>query len=93
MLKIVEKYSLKPHNTFGIDARCRRFVEYSSVSEACEVARLIREGSDPLLIIGGGSNLLLTKDFDGLVVHSTLQGVSALVQGDDVIVTAGSGGG
>ena len=50
-------YSLLQHNTFGIDAKCRRFVEYCSVEEAQEIARQLQE---PYLLIGAGSNLLLT---------------------------------
>ena len=65
-------YSLLQHNTFGIDAKCRRFVEYSSVEEAQEIARELQE---PYLLIGAGSNLLLTKDFEGTVVHSSLKGI------------------
>ena len=65
-------YSLFAHNTFGIDVKCRRFVEYSSVEEAQEVARQLQE---PYLLIGAGSNLLLTQDFDGTVVHSTIKGI------------------
>lgn len=65
-------YSLFAHNTFGIDVKCRRFVEYSSVEEAQEVARQLQE---PYLLIGAGSNLLLTQDFDGTVVHSMIKGI------------------
>ena len=65
-------YSLLQHNTFGIDAKCRRFVEYCSVEEAQEIARRLQE---PYLLIGAGSNLLLTKDFEGTVVHSALKGI------------------
>ena len=65
-------YSLLQHNTFGIDAKCRRFVEYCSVEEAQEIARQLQE---PYLLIGAGSNLLLTKDFEGTVVHSALKGI------------------
>ena len=65
-------YSLFAHNTFGIDVKCRRFVEYSSVEDAQEVARQLQE---PYLLIGAGSTLLLTQDFDGAVVHSTIKGI------------------
>lgn len=60
------------HNTFGIDARCRRFVEFSSVVEASEVARTLEA---PYIIIGGGSNLLLTRDYEGTVVRSAIRGI------------------
>lgn len=65
-------YSLLAHNTFGIDAKCRRFVEYSSVEEAQAVAKLL---DGPYLLIGAGSNLLLTEDFNGTVVHSAIKGI------------------
>ena len=69
-------YSLKAHNTFGIDAKCSRFLEYESVDEAMEVAKILRETATPYIIIGGGSNLLLTKDFEGIVAHSAIKGVA-----------------
>ena len=78
-------YSLLAHNTFGIDAKCRRFVEYSSVEEAQAVAKLL---DGPYLLIGAGSNLLLTKDFDGTVVHSALKGIETQ---SDSRIRCGSG--
>ena len=71
-----ENYSLKAHNTFGIEAKCSRFLEYESVDEALKVAKILRESATPYIIIGGGSNLLLTKDFEGIVVHSATKGVA-----------------
>ena len=67
-------YSLLPHNTFGIDARCSRFLEYENAIEAQQVAKILRDASLPYIIIGGGSNLLLTRDFPGIVVHSAVKG-------------------
>ena len=78
-------YSLLAHNTFGIDAKCRRFVEYSSVEEAQAVAKLL---DGPYLLIGAGSNLLLTKDFEGTVVHSALKGIETQ---SDSRIRCGSG--
>lgn len=78
-------YSLLRHNTFGIDARCSRFLEYDTDDEARQVARLLRP---PFLLIGGGSNLLLTRDFPGTVVHSAIRGIRPL---DGGRVRCGSG--
>ena len=72
---IKDNYSLKEHNTFGIDAKCSRYLEFSSVSEAQEVAATLRAEATPYIIIGGGSNLLLTQDYAGIVVHSACKGV------------------
>ena len=73
-MRDIKDYSLKAHNTFGIDAKCSRFLEYESVDEAMEVAKILRETAIPYIIIGGGSNLLLTKDYEGIVVHSAVKG-------------------
>ena len=78
-------YSLLSHNTFGIDAKCRQFMEYSSVEEAQEIALQLQQ---PYLLIGAGSNLLLTADFDGTVVHSALKGIE---RQSDTTIRCGSG--
>jgi len=83
-----KNYSLLRHNTFGIDAKCKRFIEYSSVEEAQQVARTITDADLPLLILGGGSNLLLTGDYNGTVLHS---GIRFLEQTDECHVRCGSG--
>ena len=75
-MRDIQDYNLKEHNTFGIEAKCRRFLEYESVDEARTVAKILRESATPYIIIGGGSNLLLTKDFEGIVVHSATKGVA-----------------
>lgn len=74
-MKDFRDYSLKAHNTFGLDARCSRFLEYSTADEACAIAAVLRSSDTPYIIIGGGSNLLLTRDFDGIVVHSAMNGM------------------
>lgn len=86
-MKDERNYSLKAHNTFGIDAKCSRFLEYASVDEAQEVAAILRDSHIPYIIIGGGSNLLLTKDYEGIVVRSDILGIH--VDGDRM--TCGSG--
>ena len=83
----LKNYNLKTHNTFGIDAKCSRFLEYESVAEAQKVAKILRESSIPYIIIGGGSNLLLTKDYEGIVVHSACKGVER--RGNSLICGSG----
>lgn len=84
-MKDLSNYSLLAHNTFGIEARCSRFLEYSTVEEAQDIALLLKS---PYLLIGAGSNLLLTGDFDGMVVHSALRGIEKI---DATHVRCGSG--
>ena len=68
-MKEMMHYNLLHHNTFGIDCFCDKFVEFSTEEEAEEIARQLKP-SDKYLILGGGSDLLLTGDYHGTVVHS-----------------------
>lgn len=88
-MKELQNYSLKAHNTFGIEARCRQFLEYATDGEAISVAQRIAE---PFLIVGGGSNLLLTRDYDGTVVRSAIKGMQVIEENEhEVLVSVGSG--
>lgn len=87
-MKDLYNHSLLEHNTFGIEASCCRFLEYSSQDEASLVADMLRESSSHYIIIGGGSNLLLTRDYPGTVVHSAIKGIEQL---PDYRLRCGSG--
>ena len=94
MLRIERDYSLLGHNTFGIDARTAAFVEYGSENELVEAAEMLRDSRlpSPWLHIGGGSNLLFTKDWPGTVLHSRINGVEPLHEdGEQAVVRVGSG--
>jgi UDP-N-acetylmuramate dehydrogenase len=71
-VKIQENVSLKPYNTFGIDVRARYFAEVSNEEELGWILR--QENYPKKFILGGGSNMLLTKDLDALVIHVGLKG-------------------
>ena len=86
-MRDIKDYNLKEHNTFGIEAKCSRFLEFETVEEAQTVAGILRETATPYIIIGGGSNLLLTQDYEGIVVRSDVLGFYL----DDDRLTCGSG--
>ncbi len=67
-MKDIRNHSLLQHNTFGIDARCRRYMEYANVEEAQQICRQLSDADYPLLLIGAGSNLLLTADYPATVI-------------------------
>ena len=91
-MKDIRNYSLLGHNTFGIDVRCHRFLEYTTVDEAQQITRMLGEDDEPLMILGGGSNLLLTHDYPGTVVHSAMKGMSLIEDdGATVLLECGSG--
>lgn len=76
MPEIRQDVDLKPLNTFGISARARYYTELHSVAEFAELQQTEIYKNEPLLIIGGGSNLLFTKNFEGLVIRNCLKGTS-----------------
>lgn len=89
-MQIQENISLRPYNTFGIDVKARFF---SSFKELEELQELLTYGSRyPTLILGGGSNILLTKDVDGLVLKNEVKGISIIHEDNNfVYVKAGAG--
>ena len=91
-MKDIKNYNLLNHNTFGISGNCRRFVEFDNVDELQTCVRSIIAEDKPLLIIGGGSNLLLTRDFPGLVLHSAIMGREVVKESDGKVwLRCGSG--
>ena len=90
MIKIYNNYSLLPHNTFGIEATAATFVDFSSVDALKQY--LAEEFKGYPIVIGGGSNLLFTGDFEGTVFHSRIMGIDVVGENDtDVFVRVGSG--
>lgn len=90
-MRDVRNYNLLAHNTFGINASCRRFVEFETAQEAASFFSSYSLGVEPLLLIGGGSNLLLTGDFPGLVLRSDIKGMTAREVDGHVLLRCGSG--
>ena len=79
-------------NTFGIEAQCRRYLEYATTEEAIVVAEELRREHTAYMIIGAGSNLLPTADYDGTVVHSAIRGISLTEAPDgSALLRCGSG--
>lgn len=86
-----EQLRHKIRNTFGIDVTCRRYVEVSDVREAVDAIAGLDDADMPLLIVGGGSNILFTRDFEGTVLHSAIRGMTHRDDGDGVLLRCGSG--
>lgn len=92
MIKITENTTLKSLNTFGIKAFCKWFVEVNKMDDINELLKQDVFKNSEKLILGGGSNLLFTKNFDGIVVKNNLKGISVVKEGNDhVLVKAAAG--
>lgn len=87
-----ENFSLKPYNTFGVDVKARYFIEVHNVEELKDALEFSDANTLPLLFLGGGSNILLTKDFNGLAIKLNLKGISEEnINDNEVLVTAQAG--
>jgi len=90
MDKIIENASLKPFNTFGIDAKARWLAEFASSEALGELFEWA--GGRQRLVLGGGSNILFTQDVDGLVLRNAIKGIELVDEDEDyVYVRAGAG--
>ncbi|MBA6062580.1 UDP-N-acetylmuramate dehydrogenase [Pseudomonas juntendi] len=87
-----EQVSLKPYNTFGIDVKARYFSQARNDLHVRQALSQAQRLALPVLVIGGGSNLLLTRDLDALVLHMASQGRRVLSDdGEHVVVEAEAG--
>jgi UDP-N-acetylmuramate dehydrogenase len=91
-MDIIQHVSLKPYNTFGMDVQAEFFARCTSVDDFREVLSFAgKRGINPL-ILGGGSNVLFTRDVAGIVIHNELQGIHITEETvDHVYVNAGGG--
>lgn len=85
-----DNYSLLQWNTFGLDVKARKFVEYDCIAALKEVLRKYK--GEPLLHIGRGSNLLFLNDFEGVVLHSTMNHVVVMRETAKDVYVSVSGG-
>lgn len=84
-----ENFQLKRYNTFGINASAKYFSVFGS---ADELEQLLDSNTRNVMILGGGSNILFTKDFDGLVLKNEIGGITAIKEDEEYIyVKAGAG--
>jgi UDP-N-acetylmuramate dehydrogenase len=91
-MTLLENCSIKPYTTFGIEAKARYFAHVSSIDELTQVLHHPPVAGLPVLMLGGGSNMLFTKDFEGLVIKIEFKGITVDSHNQDmVLVTAGAG--
>ena len=81
-MEILNNYSLKSLNSFGINVSTKYFAEVNSIKEIEEALEYTQQHQIPYLIFGGGSNILFTKDFDGMILKNNLKSIE-LVKEDE----------
>ncbi len=92
MIDIEENVSLLPYNTFGIEAKTRFFCRIHTIPQLQELIQSSRYEKESRLILGGGSNILFTKKFEGLVIKMEIMGMEVVRENDELIsIRVGSG--
>jgi len=85
-------YNLRESNTFGIDVTTRLFARPQTIKEAKEALKEAHHLALPVFVLGGGSNVLFTKNFDGLIIKPAFLGIEVVNQTEDkVYIAAGAG--
>lgn len=84
MINIQENIALKAYNTFGVPAKARYFVEITGLEQLQKVLQLTAYPEK--MVLGGGSNVLLTRDVNALVMHLTLKGIALVEEDDDAVI-------
>ncbi len=85
-MRIEKNISLKPFNTFNVDVKAKQFAEVNNLLELKEILSNKDFNSENKLILGGGSNILFTKDFDGIVIKLSNSEIEVLTETDDSIL-------
>ena len=85
-------HSLLPYHTFGMDVKTSVFIEYTSVDELKQILQQENLSEKKWLHIGGGSNLLFTGDYEGVILHSAIKGTEIVYEDDESVhVRVGAG--
>jgi len=91
-MEILDHFSLKPYNSFGIEATTRYFTRVTSIPDLKEALDWAKQAEIPTLVIGGGSNVLLKGDHNGLVIKNELLGYEVLKTDEDFVYIKVSAG-
>jgi UDP-N-acetylmuramate dehydrogenase len=91
-MKILHQHSLKDLNTFGIDVKANSFMEFHSIEELQNILKDPAQKKTNKLVLGGGSNILFTQNFDGLVLQNKIKSIEIIKENhDETFVRAGAG--
>jgi UDP-N-acetylmuramate dehydrogenase len=92
MLTTQQNYSIKHLNTFGIDVNAKFLLEASNLDTLKDAIIKAKELTENILVLGGGSNILFTSDFNGVIIHPTIEGIETISETDsNVVLKVGAG--
>lgn len=91
-MKIKQNYNLSKLNTFGVDVNAKFFAEVEKEKDLSELFGMPKFKQNKKMFMGGGSNVLFTKDFDGIVILNKLKGIEVLEQDEETVTIRAMGG-
>jgi UDP-N-acetylmuramate dehydrogenase len=91
-MQILENYDLTKFNTFGVKASTRFFVEVKNQEEVSDLFNLSLFQNNSKFFLGGGSNVLFTKDYEGIVILNSLKGIEILEEDENAVLVHAMGG-
>ncbi|MCF8372536.1 MAG: UDP-N-acetylmuramate dehydrogenase [Bacteroidales bacterium] len=86
MKKLHHNFPLKNLNTFGIDAFVKQYFSFSEEHELLDFLHTLKKNPQPFFILGGGSNVLFTKDFEGTIIHPQNKGISIVEENEENVL-------
>ena len=86
LMALLQNISLKPYNTFGLEANARKFFEIHSLADLQELLYDNKFLQEPMLVLGGGSNMLFTRDYSGMVLKMNSKGIQKMHESDEEVL-------
>ena len=92
MSRLLENTSLKPYNSFDIEVNAKYLFEFTKPEQALSFLKDFDTYKTKILILGGGSNILFTQDYTGLIIHPQIKGIEIIEENNEtVLVKVGAG--
>ena len=85
MNKVLSNFSIKDYNTFNIDVKSNKFISINTEDQLINYLTK-NKGQEDIFFLGGGSNVLFSKDYNGTIVHLSLRGKEIIEESDDSII-------
>ena len=82
-LMILKNYNLKTLNSFGVDVKTKYYYALQKIDDINSLFNQKKQVSKKILVLGGGSNILFTKDYDGLIIHNQIKGIEKVEENKD----------
>jgi len=82
-LMILKNYNLKTLNSFGVDVKTKYYYALQKIDDINSLFNQKKQVSKKILVLGGGSNILFTKDYDGLIIHNQIKGIKKVEENKD----------